>query len=218
MSTSGKAPEARRALNELCEQYYEPVLGFLPFRLGNKDNAYEAAQGFFTKILETSSFSGADPKRGRFRSYLLGALKHYLWDEWDHSQRHNRPTISLENEGVAEPFVDPDPEYDLVFDRHWALTLLNWAMEQLTSEFGQHDKSAYFGTLKPWLTLNSEGHKKTKVCESLGLTEGAFRVAVHRLRQRFRDLLRKEITRTVDRPEDAKEEWLYLVKILSMQS
>lgn len=218
LSTGGKEPDARRALNELCEQYYAPVLHFLQFRLGNKDRALEAAQGFFATVLSNAGFSGADPKRGRFRSYLLGALKHYLSDEWDRSQRNHRPTISLQNEGVAEPFVETGPEQDLVFDRPWALTLLNRTMEQLEIEFIQQDKSAYFAILKPWLTLNTEDHKKTEVCHSLGLSEGAFRVAVHRLRHRFREILRNEITQTVDRPEDTKEEWLYLVKILSSQS
>jgi RNA polymerase sigma-70 factor (ECF subfamily) len=219
--SGGREPESRRALNELCEQYYSPVLEFLRFRLGCDDLARDAAQGFFTRILSGSGFSGADPNRGRFRSYLLGALKHFLSDQYDSSQRQPRTISSNPGQDQSDlgfkalnsprDFTD----MDLVFDRPWALALLDTALAELGKELEQERQKDVWNHLKPWLSLHPGDQSKEETMRTLGLSEGAFRVTIHRLRKRFREILKSEIMQTVENSAEAHEEWQYLVLVLS---
>lgn len=219
--SGGREPESRRALNELCEQYYSPVLEFLRFRLGFDDLAHDAAQGFFTRILSGSGFSGADPNRGRFRSYLLGALKHFLSDQYDSSQRQpttiSRPSGEDQSDLGLKALESPRDftVMDLVFDRPWALALLDKALIELGKEWEQEGQKDSWDLLKPWLSLQPGDHSKEETMRTLGLSEGAFRVTIHRLRKRFREILKSEIMQTVENSAEAQEEWQYLVLVLS---
>lgn len=219
--SGGSEPESRRALNELCEQYYSPVLEFLRFRLGCMDKAHDAAQGFFTRILSGSGFSGADPNRGRFRSYLLGALKNFLSDQFDAHQR--QPNTVSPPPGEDQSYLGLNAlesprditDMDLVFDRPWALALLDKALIQLGKEWEQEGQKDSWDLLKPWLSLQPGDQSKEETMRALDLSEGAFRVTIHRLRKRFREILKSEIEQTVENPAEAQEEWQYLVQVLS---
>lgn len=219
--SGGSEPESRRALNELCDQYYSPVLEFLRFRLGCKDKAQDAAQGFFTRILSGSGFSGADPNRGRFRSYLLGALKHFLCDQYDARQRQPNtvsPPITEDQAKEGLNTLNSPTEFnelDLVFDRPWALALLDKALAELEKEYEHAGQKVVWIKLKPWLSFQSADLPKVETMQALDLSEGAFRITIHRLRKRFREILKSEIEQTVEHPGEAQEEWQYLVRVLS---
>jgi RNA polymerase sigma-70 factor (ECF subfamily) len=160
------------------------------------------------------------PGRGRFRSFLLGAVKHFLADMRDRANAAKRGggqiLISLDDAGCASlPMPDPSsPPPDTVFDREWALTLVNRAVDALAGEFSGEPWRTQFVVLKPWLLGDVAGLTQAQAAERLGLTENAVRVAVHRLRRRFRELVKGEISQTVDDPAQAAEELRYLLDVL----
>jgi RNA polymerase sigma factor (sigma-70 family) len=221
----GDAPEARTALNELCETYYEPVLRFLQREGRDEDNARELAQDFFTRILTRGGFSQADPDRGRFRSYLLGALKHFLADQRKREQRLKRgggaiaasfdsgdAAGELPSREVADAsFLAPD----LVFDREWALAVMARALEQVQKEFAAAAKDQQFAVLKPWLVGEVPSLSQADAARQLGLSEGAVKVGIHRLRKRFRDGVRAEISQTLRDPALVDVELRHLIQALS---
>src|SRR5262245_23694400 len=160
LRSRGETPEARAALGELCEMYYQPVFRFLRREGRDEDEAREAAQEFFARVLRNSGFSEADPDRGRFRSYLLGALKHFLADQRKHERRLKRgggvvvDSLEAAADGATDPMELPDstaPAPDAAFDREWALEVMARALERLKQEFVVENKKPQFEILKPWL-------------------------------------------------------------------
>ncbi|HXG46311.1 MAG TPA: sigma-70 family RNA polymerase sigma factor [Methylomirabilota bacterium] len=220
----GETPESRAALGELCEAYYQPVLRFLRREGREEDAARELTQEFFARILASGGFERADPERGRFRSYLLGALKHFLADQRKHEQRLKRggglAPESLDAGGdddsaslqVADPSAATPEAY---FDREWALAVMARALEVLRKEFADDGKAEQFETLKPWLMGESSTMSQTDAARQLGLSEGAVKVGIHRLRKRFRDAVRAEIAQTLREPSLVDEELRHLVEALS---
>ena len=220
----GESPEARVALSELCETYYEPVLRFLLREGRNEDAARELAQEFFARILSSRGFDGAVPERGRFRSYVLGALKHFLADARDRELRLKRgggvipESLSPANSSdtscrqVADPSA-AGPEAE--FDRGWALTIMARALEILHKEMRSEGKADQFDCLKPWLMGDGPSLSQAQAARQLGLTEGAVKVTVHRLRKRFREIVRGEIAQTLRDPKLVDEELRHLVAALS---
>jgi len=175
-------------------------------------------QSFFVTLLEDNA-TAADPSRGRFRSYLLGALKHYLANDWNRQRAAKRgggrqivawDALEAESRYTLEPADGMDA--DLVYDRRWALEILARAMETIRSEFEGKGEGATFEALKG--SLNGEEAPRAELAERLGLSEGALKVAIHRLRQRFREALRAEVAQTVDAPGAIDEEMRHLVAVL----
>ena len=224
VASRGDAPEARQALSDLCAAYYEPVVAVLRGERRSEDQARELAHGFFESVLERHGLEGADPARGRFRSYLLGALKHFLANRRMHDARakrggdvpHEALNASPDTDAglqVADPSAWPA---DAAFDRAWALRLIERALEVLSREADTEASAREFEVLKPWLTGDGGGFGRTQgaLAAELGMTEGAFRVAVHRLRRRFRWVVRSEIAATVSNSADIADELNTLIRAL----
>ena len=225
LEARGDSPEAQAALGNLCAAYYAPVLTFLR-RSGHPDDAArELAQEFFARLLARHGLDTVERGRGRFRSFLLGAVKHFLADQYDHSRAAKRgsgqESIPLDAGSAGETAVAlqiPDPAApvpDAYFDRQWALTILDRALAALAAEHAAAGKAAQFETLKPWLTGDSEKLSQAEVARQLDLNEGAVKVAIHRLRKRFRELVKAEIAQTVGGGEDVQAELNYLLEVLS---
>lgn len=198
---------ARTALSDLCGAYYQPVFRFLARDGHPEEEARELTHAFFARILSGNGFEGADPLRGRFRSFLLGALKHFLADHRAQAGRAKRGggAVHLPLETDPDRHTGCAPQYedtqtlspDAAFDRQWALTLLDRALTSLETRLGSEGKSALFAALRPWLAGTPGQGSQAETAEALGLSGNAFRVAVYRLRQRFRETIRSEIARTL---------------------
>lgn len=207
------------ALSELCAGYYAPVNAFLRAEGRSEDAARELAHEFFARVLAGGALDGADATRGRFRSYLLGALKHFLSDQ--------RVRANAQKRGGGIPFepIDPGTEAgqslptvrddDRMFDRQWALTLIARALEIVGGELRDAGKTAHFETLKPWLTGEHTGLSVADAAQQLGASVGAVKVAVHRLRQRFRETVKAEIAQTVSGHAEVDDELRHLLSVLS---
>ncbi len=222
LASRGDSPEARQALADLCEAYYKPVFGFIRRSAPNEDAARELTQEFFARLLAGHGFQTVNPERGRFRYFLLGAVKHFLANVWDHESRLKRgggqAVLSLDAGTDSSPAIQvPDPNLpspDLEFDRKWTLTLLERALNRLGSEQKEAGKGEEFEVLKPWLTGDSQETSQADAAARLRVNEGALRVAIHRLRKRFRDFVKEEIAGTVNDPAHVKEELSYLFEVL----
>ena len=219
----GESAEARGALSELCEAYYQPVFRFLRREGREEDAARELTQEFFARLLAGGGLGAADPRRGRFRSYLLGAVKHFLADQRDREQRQKRGSgvapESLDAQTDTQPALQvPDhastPD-DTLFDREWALAVMDRALQSLAAEFAGADKAEQFTVLKPWLVGDGALLPQAEAGARLGLSETAVKVAIHRLRKRFREVIRAEIAQTVDEGGDVDRELRYLVEVLT---
>ena len=224
-ATPDKASQshARKALEELCRAYWYPLYAFVRNRGYSSSDAQDLTQSFFTRIIETGGFSSADPERGRFRSYLLGAMKHFLANEWhrDQAQKRGGGVTFLELDSLdpeARYALEPAQSTDLDagFDRKWALQSIARALDKLRAELESGGKGELFEALKGSLTGDEPARSETAA--RLGMTEGAVKVAVHRLRQRYRELLRAEIGSTVRDPSDVDDEMRHLVAVLRKKS
>lgn len=209
---------ARRALAELCRDYWYPLYAFARRRGHSPHDAQDLTQAFFADLLERNPTS-ADPARGRFRSYLLGALKHFLANEWHRAHAQKRgggrriiewDALDPEKRYALEPHAEGNP--DALYDRRWALDLLDRAIGRLRAEFDSKGDGATFDALKA--TLTGAEPPREDLARQLGMSEGALKVAIHRLRQRYRELLRAEIADTVDSPADVDGEMRHLVAVL----
>lgn len=218
----GDSTEGRAALGELCEAYYAPVFAFIRRNAPDEEAARDLTQEFFARLLAGGGIGGADPQRGRFRSFLLGAVKHFLSDMRDHDKRlkrgAGRPVESLDAgtgtspglEAADSRAVAPDRE----FDHKWALTVLELAFAALAREYKDLGKSAQFEALKPWLTGDSENLSQAEAARRLDMNEGAVKVAIHRLRRRLREAIRNEISQTVKESADVDREMRELLEAL----
>ena len=221
----GETPEARAALSELCEAYYQPALRFLRREGREEDTARELTQEFFARVLGGSGFDDADPERGRFRSYLLGALKHFLADQRKHDRRFKRgggeaaeslDAAGSEEESGSLQIADTSlPAPEAFFDREWALAVMARALAVLEKEFSAAGKTDQFDALKPWLIGEAPSMSQSDAARRLGLSEGAVKVGIHRLRKRFRDTVRTEISQTLRDPSLVDEELQHLIAALS---
>jgi RNA polymerase sigma factor (sigma-70 family) len=213
-----------QALATLCELYWYPLYAFVRRRGYDPDAAQDLTQSFFARVIEKAYLRDATPTRGRFRSFLLGSLKHFLANEWDHAHALKRGggvtvlplDVELgdgENRYRLEPADDETPEH--LFERQWALALLERTLARLREEHAEAGKGAQFDVLKPVLTGEPLDETYAQLGERLGMSEGAVKVAVHRLRRRMRALLEEEIARTVADPREADDEIQYLFGVLS---
>lgn len=217
----GSSAQARAALNELCVTYYNPVYFFLLRQVPAMEAARDLTQEFFSRILEGHRLDGATPAKGRFRSYLLGAVKHMLADLRQAASRLKRggtAQIHSLDGGSHRPLDVADPraiDPDLEFDRQWAMAVLKRVLSQLAREKSEQGKEEQWKVLEPWLNSEPAGANLEAAAQQLAMELGAVRMAIHRLRKRFRELVKAEIAATVEDPADIKEEMRYLVEVLA---
>lgn len=212
------SPAVQDALATLCETYWYPLYAYLRGRGYNADEAEDLTQAFFTRVLEKGTIRTADPRRGRFRSFLLASLRNFAANEYHRQAARKRggdaAVLSLdmdtaESRFQMEPATHETPER--VFDRLWAFTLLGRVMSRLQTESaGRGNGADVFGQLKPYLTGDEPQLSYAQTAAALGMSETAVKVAVHRLRKRFRDLVRDEIAHTVSSPEEVDLELRHL--------
>ncbi len=224
-TAQGVSTKADAALADLCAAYYEPVHAYICRTAHDLGDTRDLTQEFFARLLNGRVLMGADRDKGRFRGYLLGAVKHYLADIRDHRRAAKRgaqhvhiPLITNADTStggdVEVPLSGAAPP-DAWFDRQWGLTVLELALASLSADYERQQREETFQLLKPWLTGNSGALTQAEVAERLGMNEGAVKVAIHRLRKRFRDLVKAEIAHTVSTPDDARQELLYLITVVS---
>jgi RNA polymerase sigma factor (sigma-70 family) len=204
-------PDRSQALADLCRLYWYPVYAHVRRRTPDRHQAEDLTQAFFARLLEKNDLAAADPARGRFRSFLLSACQHFLTNQHDYDTAAKRGggVLTLpfdfgagEERFTREPADRTTPEAD--FERRWAMTLLDQTLKDLRAEYAEAGKAKLFDVLKG--TLAGDGVAYRELGVKLGLTEGAVKVAVHRLRQRYRDKLRAVIADTVDTPADVDDE------------
>lgn len=212
--------EARSALVALCENYWYPLYAYLRRRGHAPDHAQDLTQDFFIRVLEGRYLDRADPEKGRFRSFLLTSLKFFVADEGDRQRAQKRGgggIVSLEFSSgeeryQREPAHGETPER--IFERRWALSVLDQVMEKLRTEFVRHGRPEHFDHLKVFLLGRSDGPYAV-LAREMNISEGAIKVAIHRLRKRYRDLIRQEIADTVADPDDVESELRFLAGVLS---
>src|ERR1700730_12585028 len=211
------------ALASLCEMYWYPVYAFIRRQGYRPDDGADLTQEFFAGVLEKHYFHDADPARGRFRAFLCASIRHFLSNERDRARTLKRggtqTPISLDVETAdgryqLEPRDDLTPEK--LFDRQWALMLLERVLVRVREEQVSAGRAELSDHLKGFLTGDSATVRYADVARPLGMTEGAVKVAVHRLRRRFRDTLVQEIADTVVNPADIDAELEYLLKAVSV--
>jgi RNA polymerase sigma factor (sigma-70 family) len=212
--------EARSALVTLCENYWYPLYAYLRRRGYPTDQAQDLTQEFFLRLLEGRYLDRADPLKGRFRAFLLTSLKFFVADEEDRQRARKRGggivvplEFSLGEERYQrEPAHDETPER--IFERRWALSVLDRVVERLREEFVHHGRPEHFERLKVFLLGQSEAPYAALAAE-MNTSEGALKVAIHRLRKRYRDLFRQEIADTVADPAEVEPELRYLAAVLT---
>ncbi len=224
LRSRGDEPEARTALGELCEVYWAPVFRFLRSEGRSEDDSRELAQEFFARLLARGGFDGADPAKGRFRSYLLGALKHFLAERRRNEGREKRgggaviesieaggtetcPGLQIHDSSATVP--------DSYFDREWALAVMDRGLVIVQAAYRESGKEAQFEILKAWLIGDAESLPQVEAAKELNMTPGAIKVAIHRLRQAFGDAIRAEIAQTVSDTDEIAGELRYLIEVLS---
>lgn len=217
-------PEGEQALATLCGAYWSPIYAYLRRRGYSSPEAEDLTQSFFVRLLEKNYLRDASPERGKFRSFLLASFKHFLANEWDRAQARKRggqfQFISLESIASQEDRYPLDSQTltpEEQFERQWSLTALNRVIARLGEEYKNAGKGILFENLKGFL-IGADGLSYQQVGVALEMSEGAIKTAVHRLRSRFRKLLRAEIAETLPRPDDQVEidgEVRYLIKTLS---
>jgi RNA polymerase sigma-70 factor (ECF subfamily) len=210
---------ARTALAELCQAYWYPLYAFVRRRGHAADDAQDLTQAFFAHVLEHEAIGRATADKGRFRTFLLAALKNYLANEWDKARAQKRgggETIISLDHAAAEERYRHEPSHDLtperLFERRWALTLLDQVLAKLQQEYHADGKAELFEALKP--ALVGGGDSYALLAARLGRSEGAMKVAAHRLRQSYRALIRREIAETVA-DGDLEDEVLHLLAVLA---
>ncbi|RYD33341.1 MAG: sigma-70 family RNA polymerase sigma factor [Verrucomicrobiaceae bacterium] len=206
----GTGTEARAALSELCDIYYEPVLRFTRRWCNGSDQAPDLAHGFFEKLLSQESPGAADPQRGRFRNYLLGSLKHFL------CRQREREGAAKRGGGLTRVPLDEhqpfEETWEREFDRAWAIAMIRRALDDLRDEMERSGKALHFETLRPWLDGGPAGDS-TEAGRILDLSPTALKVAIHRLRERFRENIRREVAATTDDAADVDAEFSHLVNV-----
>jgi RNA polymerase sigma factor (sigma-70 family) len=217
-----ESTQCRAALEKLCHTYWYPLYAHARRKGHSPTDAQDLTQAFFAQLLSGQTLAHADPARGRFRSFLLCALNRFLIDEWHKGQAQKRggnlPSFSLDAAQAEQRFdlepAAPDTAPEAVFDRQWAVTLLEEVLSRLESEYREAGKAALFAALKQTLTGASDAQPYAELAHSLGLSESMVKVSVHRLRKRYRELLLNEISQTVESPQEAQEELRYLFQVL----
>ena len=212
---------ARDALAKLCQTYWYPLYAYVRRRNFSPPDAEDLTQEFFARFLEHRWVGDADREKGRFRTFLLSAMNHFLANEWDKARAQKRgggvPLLPLQFDTAEtrygrEPADNVTPEQH--FERRWAMTLLEEVVNRLRAEYEHDGKTELFAALNPCLVGDRTSQPYEELAKKLGVSEGAVKSAVHRLRQRYRQLLRDEIGHTVAGPAEVEEELRHLITVL----
>jgi RNA polymerase sigma factor (sigma-70 family) len=216
------SPDAAEALEKLCRIYWYPLYVYVRRQGNSPEDAQDLTQDFFARLLEKNYFAKADRDRGKFRTFLLGSLKNFLVNEWKRAGRLKRggdlTFLSLDAKAAEERYAgeqidETNPAND--FERQWAVALIEQVFTTLRWEHATADKAQLFEALKIFVWGDKASVSYAEIGHQLNLTEGSVKVAVHRLRQRFRELLRAEVAHTVSQPEDIDGELRHLIAVLS---
>jgi RNA polymerase sigma-70 factor (ECF subfamily) len=219
----GDSTRAGTALSDLCAAYYAPVHSYIARTVHDLGDARDLTQELFSRLLAGGVIGGAEREKGRFRAYLLGAVKHFLSDARDRHRAAKRGAqhehVSISSATDTSPALELPTKYahppDVWFDRQWGMAVLDLALQSLAVEHERQGKLDQFQVLKPWLTGDNAAISQANAADRLGQTEGAVKVAIHRLRKRFRDLVKAEIAETVSTEQEAREELRYLIEVVS---
>jgi RNA polymerase sigma factor (sigma-70 family) len=220
-ASEGPSARARQALEQLCQTYWYPLYAYARRRGHSPHDAEDLVQGFFARLIEREILKGLNRGTGRFRSFLLTCFNRFVGDEQDRAGRLKRgggqEIVSLDGELAEERYrLEPmdrcDPEK--IFERRWALTVLETVLARLKAELETAGKGQLFEHLQALVVGEPGAARQAEVATRLGLSEGAVAVAVHRLRQRYRRLLREEIAQTVQRVEEVDDEMRHLLAVL----
>ncbi|MBX3744972.1 MAG: sigma-70 family RNA polymerase sigma factor [Verrucomicrobiae bacterium] len=218
----GDAPRAADALERLCRAYWRPIYGYVRRRGYGPHEAEDMVQGFFEGLLRREGLRQVDPAKGRFRSFLLASVNHFLANEWDRSQRLKRgggcefvsiDAEEIEGEGLGELADEATPERD--FERQWARTVLARVVDRLREDYTASGFGARFEGLREFLLGDPEGASYADAGRRLGMSVAAVTSAIHRLRVRYREVFRDEIAQTVADPDEVDEEIRHLARALA---
>jgi len=218
---ASNSPEANQSLELLCRTYWYPLYAYVRRKGYDAHIAQDLTQDFFARLLARNYLSVADRNKGKFRSFLLGCLEHFLAREWTraHAQKRGggQPLFSLDETDAENRYLR-EPAHELtaekIFDRRWATTVLDQAMDRLREECLASQKGDLFEKSQNYLSGEKGAASYADLAASLGMSEGAIKVAVHRLRQRYGELVRAEIAQTVASPGEVDEELHYLFAVL----
>jgi RNA polymerase sigma factor (sigma-70 family) len=221
LNAQGESPSAREALEKLCRTYWWPLYGFVRRQGYSPEEGQDLTQGFFAMLLERKDFDAVRQEKGRLRSYLLASLKNFLAKAHRRAttikRGEGRPLVPLEDLLVRER-ADLEPadtlSADRIYERRWALALLEQVLARLEEEYHVADNSALFEQLKQMLIDEPDRPSQAKIAQALNMKENAVKQAFHRLRQRYRLLLREEIAQTVAAPSDVEDELRHFISIL----
>jgi len=217
-----ESPQSDRALEALCLTYWQPLYVFLRRQGHRSHDAQDLVQEFFARLLQKNYLKAVEPERGRFRTFLIMALKRFLANEWDRASAEKRGggqvPLPLDPEGAENRYQEEASvamAADLAFDRQWAVTLLDQALARLRDEHERLGKSAEFQVLRQFLTLGLDPTPYGVVASQLGVSKAAAKMAVHRLRRRYREVFHEGIAQTVSSPAEVEEEMRHLLQVLS---
>ncbi|HXT41933.1 MAG TPA: sigma-70 family RNA polymerase sigma factor [Candidatus Angelobacter sp.] len=220
--TAGQSelPQAAEALEKLCRAYWYPLYVFVRRQGNNPEDAQDLTQEFFSRLLEKNHLAKADRERGKFRTFLLRSLKNFMVNEWKRAGRLKRggglEFLSIEANDAEDRYAaEPSDEYnpDAAYEQRWAVTLIEQVLAALRQEFDAEGKGRLFEELKGFIWGDKSAASYAEIAGPLNLTEGTVKMAVHRLRRRFRELLRAEVAHTVARPEDIDGELRHLISV-----
>ncbi len=221
-SAKTDSPQGRAALEQLCRTYWYPLYAYSRRRGHHPEDAQDLTQAFFAHLLSKDFLRGVRPDKGRFRSFLLSCLQHFLADQWEKAHAAKRggtaPALPLDWTGAESRYqlegrTGASPES--LYERRWAIELLEHTLDQLRAENAQAGKQAVFDQLQGCLLGERTTETYAQLGARLGLSEAAVKVIVHRQRQRYRELLREQIAQTVTGPEEIEEEMHYLFEVVS---
>ncbi len=222
LAATGDSARAGDALNWLCQLYWYPLYTYVRRRGHPPEDAKDLTQEFFARLLARNWVGNADREKGRFRSFLLGAMNHFLADEWDKARAQKRgggrrdlplEFDTAETRFSREPADNVTPEQ--IFERRWALTLLEAVLNRLGKEYERDGHGELFALLNPCLVGDRTAQPYAELANKLGASEGTVKSAVHRMRQRYRRLLRDEIANTVAEPGEIEDELRHLFTVLA---
>ncbi len=202
--------EGRRALADLCDAYYEPVVAYLRTALRDADAARDVSHAFFAEVLSGSRITGAERERGKFRSYLLGAVKHFLFRQRESAGRLKRgsslASLPLDDDEALHVADAQQPAPDAEFDRQWAMTVITRSMEALRTECAAEGRGAFFDAVCPILNGQANHGEQSAIAQAWGMSPDALRMAVTRLKKRLRENVKAEVQGTLDDPAGVQEE------------
>jgi RNA polymerase sigma factor (sigma-70 family) len=222
MAGHRSAPGAAVALEELCRAYWPPLYAYLRRQGHSPEESQDLTQEFFVRLLAKDYFNHANPVLGRFRTFLLTSLKNFLVSDWRRAHRLKRgglaENVSWDAEAAEHTYMAEAADADTpekAYERAWAVALMNRVMDRIGTEFTAEGKTDLFLRLRHFVQGSGGDTSYSAIASELGMSEGAIKVAVHRLRQRCREILREEIGHTVARPEDTDDELRHLLTIFS---